>query len=216
MSENKLWEKYRQAFGFLAFSLNNCPNADIVRQLRDMFCGPKAAFSGENIHVANRIITDYWQERLDTPLEDVVQELATDWTRLFRGVSPGYGPLPPYGGVYCENDGIGTKTILKVNQEYLEQGLGISEEQNDRADYLGYELDFIKHLAERAATAQEQGRTEEEETYRNLICRFINEHVSTWVGDFCSQAASYVRTDYFKGFLMLLDDTVAEVADSLR
>ncbi|AET68154.1 putative component of anaerobic dehydrogenase [Desulfosporosinus orientis DSM 765] len=212
MTEKNLsWYEYAKAFGFLAGILNNSPHAEMVRQLRDIFSDPGNRFFHGDMHAGNKTMSAYWHQHGEKPLEKIVQELAVDWTHLFRGVNPSYGPPPPYEGVYSEKDRVGINVILDVNQEYLKYGLSIAEDKKDRGDYLGYELDFIRHLAEKAAAAREEGRRDEEEAYKTSICEFLRKHLS-WTGGFCSKAADYADTDFYRGFLILLRDTVSEAA----
>jgi TorA maturation chaperone TorD len=203
------WEEYARAFTFLADILNTPPNANITRKNKELFCGSDNPPMEINSHVGYQAIAAFFQNNMNVSIEKLVQDLAADWTRLFRGVSQRYGPPPPYEGVYRKKDEVGAEIILEVKRIYSEHGLSISDEGRDRFDYLGYELDFMKYLSEHVALAIERGQKKEEENYRDAFCRFMSQHLSTWVGDFCAQAAKYTQTPFYSGVLMLLEDTIA-------
>jgi TorA maturation chaperone TorD len=203
------WEEYARAFTFLANILNIPPNVDIISKYKELVCGPNNPSIQLNSHIVFQSTATYFQENKSIPMEKLVQDLAVDWTRLFRGVSQRYGPPPPYEGVYRKKDEVGAEIILEVKRIYSEHGLSISDEGRDRFDYLGYELDFMKYLSEHVALAIERGQKKEEENYRDAFCRFMSQHLSTWVGDFCAQAAKYTQTPFYSGVLMLLEDTIA-------
>ena len=207
------WTEYEKAFGFLAGILNNPPCTAMVSQLREGFSRPPESLPAENVHEGDARMISYFQQHAGTPLENVAEELAVDWTRLFRGLSRQAGPQPPYEGVYCEKNGIGIATLLEVKQQYQKYGLSIPEGKNNREDYLGYELDFVRHLAAKAAAAQKAQKREEEEDYRTALSEFLNSHLN-WTNDFCGRAADYTRTDFYSGFLILLQDTVSEAVAS--
>jgi TorA maturation chaperone TorD len=212
---DSLWKEYQRAFGFLAFILNNVPNEAIVHQLRNIFCHPERTPFQKNTPCAYSIMADYFNNHLETPFKEVVQELAVDWTRLFRGVNPSYGPPPPYEGVYRTKDGFGIDIISELNKEYLKYGLA-SKEKYGRSDYLGYEMELLSCLAERAAIAKEQCIIEQEDEYRNSICTFINNHLLNWVSHFCLQASKKAQSQFFLGYLSLLDDTIKEIASDFK
>ena len=208
------WEEIQQAFEFFAYILNNPPEEDFINQLRTQFLGPAPFSSTDDSHIGRKQISDYFNEHEDTPVHEMIQELAIDWTRLFRGLNSTYGPPPPYEGVYRIKDGIGVTIVQDVNKAYTKHGLLIGQHR-DRSDYLGYELDFMRYLSEQAIHAQEGGQIEEERSYQNDICEFLREHLSIWIGDFCARAAEHAQTSFYSGFLLLLQETVADVTFSL-
>ena len=209
------WLKIQQAFEFLAYVINHSPDEDFVEFMKDQYLGSDEDTLVENPHIGEKKIIEYFEEHQDTPVTEIVQELAVDFTRLFRGVSPTYGPPPPYEGVYRGQDGLGATNVQDVNKVYAKYGLAVSDQHRDRGDYLGYELNLVSYLSEQANQAQEGGRIEEEENYQYDLCQFMREHLSTWVGGFCTQAAEYAQTGFYSGFLLLLQETVVDVTTNL-
>lgn len=205
----------QQAFQFLAYVLNNPPEENFVNQLRKQFLSPVSLSSADTFHIGRKQIFDYFQEHQHASVDEMVQDLAVDWTRLFRGLNAAYGPPPPYEGVYKAGDGIGATIVQDVNKAYSKYGLSILGQHRDRSDYLGYELDFIRHLSEQAIHAQQSDQLEKEKLYQNDMCEFLKDHLSVWVGNFCTRAAAYAQTSFYRGFLLLLQETVADVTANL-
>jgi TorA maturation chaperone TorD len=212
MIESKSWQEYGKAFEFLARIINYPPDTESIREFKEIFSEPDDSQVHSDAHPAYKTIAAYFNTKKDVVMDDLLQELSVDWTRIFRGVSPGYGPPPPYEGVYREKSGVGADLIQKIYKEYMKQGLVISGDRRDRPDYLGYELDFLKFLCEQAAKAAENNHKKEVENYRKEFNRFVSEHLSTWVGDFCTQAEEHVQTPFYSAVLMLLNDTISDVA----
>jgi TorA maturation chaperone TorD len=134
--------------------------------------------------------------------EQVEQELAVDWTRLFRGLRPGYGPPPPYEGVYLGGDGL--QAIQAVARFYHSHGLGPADGAGNRPDYIGLELDFLRHACEQQAGALEKGETGEAEKWQEVEESFLEEHTGKWIGAYCERAIAEARTDFYRGTLRLM------------
>lgn len=212
MGEEKRWQEYGKAFEFFARIINYPPDTENIREFKEMFSEPADSQVLLDAHPAYKTIAAYFNTKKDVNKDELLQELSVDWTRIFRGISPGYGPPPPYEGIYREKDGFGSNPIHEINKAYINHGLVISGDRRDRPDYLGYELDFLKFLCEQAAEAAENNHKKEEENYRNEFNKFVSEHLSTWVGDFCTKAEEHAQTPFYSAVLMLLNDTISDVA----
>lgn len=105
------WEIIGNAFAFLANILNNQPNEMILAELYQS--SNKGSFL-EKKESPYQLISLYLKNNQNKPTAELLQELAIDWTRLFRGVSPSYGPQPPYAGVYYSEDGVGVHTMTAI------------------------------------------------------------------------------------------------------
>ena len=98
--------------------------------------------------------------------------LAVDWTRLFRGVQPGYGPPPPYEGLWRGCDPL--VALQAVARVYREQGVGpAGGSAGNRLDYLGLELDYLRYVCEQQALAYEQGEEVAIERWSEAEAAFV-------------------------------------------
>ncbi|MDR2401019.1 MAG: molecular chaperone TorD family protein [Deferribacteraceae bacterium] len=123
-------------------------------------------------------------------------ELKRDWTKLFRGVSPDYGPIPPYeqlfsGGEIAETVG----TLANIYADYS------FEVQNERHDYIGVEFAFLAHLAALACKSCSEGEAASFERYSKEFYDFFNNHPKRWFSKFKQAALPCASTDFYKGVL---------------
>ena len=227
MSVDKLQGNYREAalaaknranmYSFLATLLNERPDAALVQNLKtaggDFISGlaDEASLTGP-VAEGFRDMAKYVDENKSQPDAAVQQDLAVDWTRLFRGLSPAYSPMPPYEASFVDAPGNEVELIQRVNDAYRANGLLVSNDFNERPDYMGLELSFLEHLADAEAQAWEESNPELATSYQNTGKVFLHEHLATWADRFIEPAMGFARTDFYHGFLKLCRGVVAEAA----
>ena len=133
-----------ELFNFLAALLNARPDENLVFRLRAIQPGEffdRLAGDGRDGCVAEGLqaIAEWVYATAGRDVEAVNTQLAVDWTRLFRGLRPGYGPTPPYESLYT-GDGKGARVIGEVMNAYRRNGAALEESIHNQADYLGLEL----------------------------------------------------------------------------
>jgi len=202
-------------YSFLANLFNQRPNLEFVKRLREL--GPdgfsfdvgQGEISAEVKHGLQEMAsfideTQGWSE------DKVEQELAVDWTRLFRGVSPGYGPPPPYEGVYSEGVGSPADVLQAIVQVYHKYSVDVDEKAANRPDYFGIELDFLRHLSESEARAWEEEDEQKALGYQTAQQEFLSNHLGKWAGKFCERALEEAKTEFYRGFLRLTQSVLKE------
>jgi len=133
-------------------------------------------------------------------VDELRTELAVERTRLLRGVKPGYSPPPPYESVYVGSDqGPLMQASVAVRQAYAEAGVGLPEEVKDQPDFIGLELDFMRHLTEKEAQAWANDDGSKVLEVMEQERAFLEEHVTRWVPRFCDVMANEARLDFYKG-----------------
>lgn len=204
-------------YSFLATLLNERPDAALVRNLKtaggEFICGlaEEASLTGSAAE-GFRDMAKYVEDHRNQPADAVQQDLAVDWTRLFRGLSPVYSPMPPYEASFTEAPGNEVALIQRVNETYRAHGLELSNGYNERPDYLGLELSFMEHLADAEAQAWGQNDAELAKTYQRTAWAFLNEHLGAWADRFIEPAMGFAKTSFYHGFLKLCRGVVAEAA----
>ncbi len=207
-------ETRAEMFGFIASMLNRKPGAELVRRLRsagsEAFAGliPDGDSSGSVGH-GFLDMADFVEETEDYPEDEVEKMLAIDWTRLFRGVSPGYGPPPPYESVYIDQDKSGIEIIQSVRRWYMENGAGIDRRQPNRPDYLGLQIDFLRYLAEQEQKAWDHGYSDEALDFLKKSIQFIAEHITPWAHEFCEQAIGFADTGFYRGLIQITGEIIS-------
>jgi TorA maturation chaperone TorD len=202
-------------FAFLATLLNQAPDVDLVRRLRTVgaetfVLGPADGEVNAVVGQGLREIAQFVETTRDQPAEAVQQALAVDWTRLFRGVSPRYGPPPPYEGLYTHAGSDQPEVMQGINQIYAQNSAALTDEAHNRPDYLGLELAFLGFLAEREAAHWEQGKADQALDCAMRARAFLVEHPGRWAGEFVSAALPKAQTDFYRGYLRLTQAVLAE------
>lgn len=204
-------------YGFLATLLNQGPDTTLVRHLRKTggefiaSLADEASLTG-SVAQGFRDMARYVDENREKPVAAVQQDLAVDWTRVFRGLSPAYSPLPPYEASFTSNGGNEIEIIQEINETYRAHGLSIKDGCNDRPDYIGLELSFLQHLAEEEAKAWEAGDVELAEKHHRTAHAFVQKHPGVWINTFIAPALRFAKTGFYHGFLELCGGVVAEAA----
>lgn len=106
--------------------------------------------------------------------------LEREFTRLFLG--PGQPVAHTHESVYREGRTLGD-TTLDVRHRLATEGLAPAG--RTLPDHIGIELAFMGHLAAREALAWNRGDDEEAGDYIARQESFIQEHLTTWLPQFC-------------------------------
>lgn len=205
------------AYGFLALLCNQRPDRNLVQRLRAVGVGgflgmvdPEARVGlvGQGLQ-AMAVFVEQAAVQADDEVETM---LAVDWTRLFRGVRPGYGPPPPYESVYVGSDPLAA--MESVAEVYRQLGVVPAEGSgSNRPDYIGMELDFLRYLCEQQAAVYEQGEEEVFEQWSRAEEAFLQDHLGKWAPAFCDRAGSEARTGFYAGALLLIKGMLEEMSD---
>ncbi len=193
-------------YGFLAALFNQSPEAGLVKRLRAIGVSSLLEDCGDLEPTARQglqEIDDYVTLTRQVPEDELATALAVDWTRLFRGIRPGYGPPPPYEALYRQDIASTLELLQTINACYVRYQLTPAPEQANRPDYLGLELGFLGYLAELEAQAWEQDDQEGAEELRRESDHFYNAHLSRWVPAFCRTALRHCQTGFYRGLIHL-------------
>lgn len=140
--------------------------------------------------------------------EQGVLNLKRDWTKLFRGISPEYGPTAPYAFLFLKG-----KTLEMMGDLaalYLDGGYDGYQDIGDRIDYIGTCLRYWSVLDLQIEHSIE---TKDSTEYARLrLCRqvFLQQYLNSWLGVFTQRARAFVQTDFYAA-LLDLTDAVLEV-----
>jgi putative dimethyl sulfoxide reductase chaperone len=130
--------------------------------------------------------------------------LGVDRTRLYRGVSPSYGPPPPYEAVWSKQVTSVAATLQEIAGVYRQSGMVISPDAKERLDSMGVELDYLHQLALQEAEAWEAGQEEQARGLLQAQQAFLMAHVGDWAPAFVEKALPKADTDFYRGHLTML------------
>ncbi|WP_227376383.1 TorD/DmsD family molecular chaperone [Haladaptatus halobius] len=140
-------------------------------------------------------------------VEDVRDELATEYTRLFVGPRP---PVLAHETYYRDDtDFLGTG-LADVQASYAAAGWAPPEEYPEEADFVVVELAFLRYLVER----QRRG---DDETF-GFERVFLDEHLLAWVDTFSAAVLKNTDESFYRagakiveGFVEFEDELVAQM-----
>jgi|GEM_PF-541074 len=156
-----------------------------------------------------KFINKFAVESAGKDLDFILQELAIEYTRLFKGIKVGYGPEPPYEAVYHKRNNRADQDLLREISHYYRQ-LGISYNLKERPDYIGLELDLMRYFAEQESRAWQEDLQDKAFKYLKEEKYFLEEHLSCWVPEFCEIMFEQSKHYYFKGIALLTRGYIAD------
>lgn len=127
--------------------------------------------------------------------DEVVLNLKRDWTKLFRGISPDYGPTAPYAFLFLRGD---TPNLLSdLAALYLDGGYDGYQEIHDRLDYIGTCFDYLKTVDLQRIHAVAQ--SDLTNFNRLTLCRntFMRLYFMPWIAEYIARARKFVQTDFY-------------------
>ena len=208
-SPEKLWqlaESRSKIYGFLSSVYIEVPSRNFVKTLLGEGVSSFLSILPSDIGLPQEIeegledIQRFIKTSSDQAVEEVHQSLSVDYTRLFRGIMPGYGPPPPYESVYREGRCWGESTV-EVLKEYRCFGLTPGgTHSGEPPDYLQFELEFMRFLCTKEAEAWRIGDQEEALKLLSTQERFLGEHLIKWIHNFCENIRKYDTLGFYRGW----------------
>ncbi len=153
------------------------------------------------------------------PETDSLDELGSEFTRLFSGVLESLGPPPPFESVWREDRLIGESTA-QVIAAYAEAGFADIDPDAGPQDHVAVELKFLALLALR----EEEAWRADDKTVaqRRLIQQrdFIERHLAAWAPRWADAVIQQARLPLFAALAGLLkaglDQAALELAELSR
>lgn len=205
-------------FALLAAFINQRPDSEFVNKLRTagihQFLSILIDKEGQSqIHDGLQELGAYLEETLKKDENSLVEELAVDWTRLFRGLRPGYGPKPPYAYLHKKTKLSELDFLQKISGIYTSFGASIEPTQSNRPDYLGLQLAFLSFLYQQASEAYQIGNKDKAVQFELAATDFFENEFADWALTFCQEAKSHAKTAFYHGYLTILQGQIRDLAE---
>lgn len=167
------------------------------------------------INILKELGVDLGQAFLEQPIEEQLEDLAVEYTRLFLG--PGKH-LSPHESVYTgtfsgqrdSKQGLlwGAATV-KVNEFMEKAGYQLAYDYPGIPDHLGIELGLMQQLAKREEAAWQTGDIDRAAKSVAQQDYFLREHILKWVPQFCQQVATETVNDFYRVMAKLTQELIA-------
>ena len=212
---------HAQTYGTLAAVFNQKPDSAMVHNIKtigvDFFAHLyRSGDLNADVREGLTRMSHFAAQVKRQSAQDVELSLQIDWTRLFRGVQRGYGPMPPYEGLYLGENESDFRALEVVVYFYGQHGVLPNEQAGNRPDYIGLELDFLCYVCEQQAACWEKGEEQEALSWQQAEREFLRDHLSRWAATFCDRAIEEARTDFYCGFIHLTKGVIKDMSDTPR
>ena len=190
-----LAEQRSNIYGLLATLYRQEPTCDLLEQIR----------TPEFLETLSHMGGDLEDDFLIRPEDELLEEMAVEYTRLFLG--PGKH-VSPHESVHHEREdgqwgqlwGASTVEVRK----FIE-GTGLRYETKYRGlpDHIGVELEFLEALTRRE---EEAWAEDDEEGVRRCLAverRFLDEHLLRWVVPFCDKVIAAAELSFYRSLASL-------------
>lgn len=131
------------------------------------------------------------------------ERLGVDRTRLYRGVSPLYGPTPPYESLWTGKE-TEPSLLKEIARIYRESRFALRGDIHERIDYIGIELQYLERLVEQEISAREAGDAGAIQTTLDHERSFLWNHSGKWIPSFVLSALEHAQTDFYRGHLHMV------------
>lgn len=151
-----------------------------------------------------KLLKKYVEE--DAPkIKNLLEELQVEHTALF--VMGKFTKGRPYESFYLDKDKrIGGRVSLEVDRFYKSAGVSFTEAQDEIADYIAIELEFMYHMCKREEEAWREGDREHAIGYLKFQRDFLTGHLGKWVDPFVEDTLEDAKSDFFRAACYLLQD----------
>jgi TorA maturation chaperone TorD len=137
-----------------------------------------------------------------TPCNELAEDLAIEFTRLFVGPGP---HISPHESTNIEFENAmeaalwGPQTV-KVKKFVEATGLEYDDAFTGMPDHISAEFELMQQLAIREAEAWAAQDESVAETILKIEQRFLDEHLSQWASRFCDTVIEVSRHPFYRGF----------------
>lgn len=158
--------------------------------------------NGSAITRGYELMAEYLRQR-DTGTR---QQLAVDYAHVFLGAGS-YDKLtaPPYESVYTSEGNLLMQDARDdVLACYRTEGLDLPAGNTTPEDHVGYEMQFMATLINRANEALESGDRERFSALVSMQRSFFDDHLANWLSLFADDIHRHCRTDFYHGIALLV------------
>lgn len=125
--------------------------------------------------------------------EEIFNELRYEYADLF--LNAGQNPAFPYESCYTTREPLVMQAPVVAMREALNKaGMKKNPDYKDLDDHIAVELEFMRHLAEKAA--YKGGKQDEQ-------FNFLNDHLMGWTVEFCAVMTNAAQTGFYHGLAQI-------------
>ncbi len=154
----------------------------------------------------------------DTACENLAEDLAVEYTRLFIGPGP-HVSLHESMNIDFQNPmeaSLWGPETVKVKKFIEAAGLEYEESFSGMPDHISAELEFMQRLAKKEAEAWSEPNEAFASNILKIEQRFLDEHLCRWVSRFCDRVIERSDHPFYRGFAEVTKGFVDYDGEALR
>ena len=184
-------------YALLATIFRGEPSAELLRRLRDPALRRSLAEAG----------VDLGGEFDGRAEDDLIEELAVEYARLFLGPGP---HIAPYASTHLGGEGAGLwgPATVWVKRFIRDAGFDYSDGYRDLPDHISVELEFMGEMTAREARALEHHDPDEAKRIGEIEAEFVADHLAIWVPAFCEKVGSTSELNFYRVMARLAADFI--------
>lgn len=182
-------------YGLLAMVYRQEMTPDFLSQMKDpQFLG-----------VLSDLGVDWSGDFLEKPEEEVLDELAVEYARLFLG--PGKHISPHESVHHQREDGqwgqLWGESTVEVKKFIETAGFSYESEFTGMPDHITAELEFMERVTEREGQAWAEDDDNKALYCRKIEKKFIEEHLLKWIPQFCDKVTEAAEPPFYRDMASL-------------
>ena len=195
-------------YGFLAMVYRQEVTSDFLEQIKDpQFLG-----------VLSDLGIQFDDDFLKKPEEELLEELAIEYTRLFLG--PGRHVSPHESVQHQRAEGkwgqLWGDSTVEVKKFIETTGLEYQTDYKGLPDHISVELEFMQQLTLREEQAWEEEDTDGAAYCRKIEEKFIEEHLIPWVPEFCEKIIQEAELPFYKNLAAITRNFIEFEKDEIK
>lgn len=178
-------------YGLLTAAFRVEPSSSFLTRLKD----PEilGVFEGLGISLG--------EDFRDSPNEQLREDLAVEFTRLFLGPR---GHISPHESLHTDRASGGNADLwgaetVKVKRFMEAAGLTVDDSFTGMPDHISAEMEFMQQLTTKEAEAWTEADEEFATNILKIEKRFYDEHLSQWVARFCDKVIETSEHPFYQG-----------------
>ena len=169
--------------------------------------------------------SQFYDVLLDKPEEQLIEDLAVEYARLFLGPDK---HISPHESVHHDRDGgdwgaLWGKSTVEVKKFIESAGLEYITEYSGMPDHISVELEFMQQVTSREAQAWESNDSEGALYCLKMEKKFLDDHIMKWIPLFCDKIIDAAELSFYseiakltKSFLEIDIDEIAQTISKVK
>ncbi|MEG3617643.1 molecular chaperone TorD family protein [Magnetovibrio sp. PR-2] len=209
LKNNAEWSKARaNVYGLLAEVFRSEPSSSFLNNLQD----PHVTETLQNMGCS------LWDDIDTSSHEQLGEDLALEYTRLFIGPGPRVSPHQSMhvDSRFGEENELWSEETVEVKKFMEGAGVAINDGFIGMPDHISAEFEFMEQLLK---AEEEAWSNSDDETAFNILKiqeRFYNEHIVRWVPNFCEKLADFAKHPFYKEFADVTNNFISFEGETFK